>query len=141
MSYAQKRILEMLVAGKINIEEAHQLLSLVGSGECEVAAGRPEKNKRKYLRILIRPQNGTASEEAEQVNIRVPVALLHAGVKLTALIPSGVVDKANETMAMKGINFDLRNLKPDDLEPLIDALNDLKVDTNDKKEKVHILVE
>jgi len=144
MSDNQKRILEMLAEGKIGVEEANRLLSLVAGGEGEAAAGpetKPEKKLGKYLRIQIKPQDGTASKEAPLVNIRVPMALLRAGVKLTALIPAGVADKANAAMAKEGINFDLRNLKPDDLEPLIDALSELEVDIDNNNEKVHIFVE
>jgi hypothetical protein len=145
MTDNQKRVLEMLAEGKISVDDANRLLSLVGDGEGDAPGvspepGRPRKPA-KYLRIQVHPQNGDPTSEAPQINIRVPMALLRAGVKLTALIPSGVAEKANEAMRKEGIDFDLRNLKPEDLEPLVDALSELEVDVKGDKEKIHIFVE
>jgi len=141
MTDNQKRVLDMLAEGKINADEADRLLSLVGGSEAGAGGpepGRPRKPA-KYLRIRVQGQDGSGG--TPKVNIRVPMALLHAGVKLTALIPSAVAEKANEAMRKEGIAFDLRNLKPEDLEPLVEALSELEVDINDNKETVHIFVE
>ena len=145
MTDNQKRVLEMLAEGKISVEEANRLLSLVANGGGEAAgaeaeSGRPKKSA-KYLRIQVQPQNGNATADAPLINIRVPMALLRAGVKLTALIPASAAEKANEAMRKEGINFDLRNLKPEDLEPLVEALSELEVDVDNDKEKIHIFVE
>jgi len=145
MTDNQKRVLEMLAEGKISVDDANRLLSLVGDGEGETGGGSQEPGRprkpAKYLRIQAHTQNGAAGSESPQINIRVPMALLRAGVKLTALIPSGVAEKANEAMRKEGIDFDLRNLKPEDLEPLVEALSELEVDVHGDKEKIHIFVE
>lgn len=145
MTDNQKRVLEMLAEGKISVDDANRLLSLVGDGDGEATgggaeAGRPRKPA-KYLRIQAQTKNSDTGGDSPLINIRVPMALLRAGVKLTALIPSGVAEKANEAMRKEGIDFDLRHLKPEDLEPLVEALSDLEVDVSGDKEKIHIFVE
>ena len=71
----------------------------------------------------------------------VPMALIRAGVKLAALIPSQATDSVNEELRKKGIKFDVSSFKADDLEPLIDALQDLEVDVKDGQHKVRVFVE
>ena len=146
MTDSQKRILEMLAEKKISVEEAERLLSLTGKEEeteQRTSTGlSDEKFPFKYLRVLVQPgPNAGPGQSNEKVNVRVPVKLIKAGMKLTALIPPQAADKMNEAMKDKGIDFDLRNLKPDDIDELIDALSDLQVDVNDGKESVKVYME
>ena len=80
-------------------------------------------------------------DDTERVNIRVPMALIRAGVKLASLIPSSSAESVNEELRKKGINFDIGSLKAEDLEPLVDALQDLEVDVEDGHHKVRVFVE
>ncbi len=90
----------------------------------------------------MRPKSGAeSSSQAERVNVRVPINLIRAGMKLTALIPSHATDKVHEALKGKGIDFDLRNLKITDIEELVGALSDLEVDVESGKEKVHVYME
>ena len=75
------------------------------------------------------------------INIRVPVALLRAGVKLATLIPPEAYNEMDEKLKNKGIMFDLRNMKPENVEELIQALNDLEVDIQGSQEKVRVYTE
>lgn len=142
----KKRILEMLAEKKITVEEAEKLLALTASEDTAGNAG-PEgvqgrKYAPKYLRIEVRPGSSTESfPEAERVNIRVPMNLIRAGMKLTALIPPHAAAKVHDALKEKGVDFDLRNLKMDDIEELVEALSDLEVDVESGKEKVHVYVE
>ena len=67
----------------------------------------------------------------ERVNIRVPMALIRAGVKLSALIPSDAANGMSEALREKGIDMDVRNLKTESVDELVDALHDLEVDVHD----------
>ncbi len=70
------------------------------------------------------------------------MSLIRAGIKLTSLIPSEARDKVNLALHEKGIDFDERNLKPEEIEELIGALSDLEVDVISKTgEKVKVFVE
>jgi hypothetical protein len=74
------------------------------------------------------------------VNVCIPLALIRAGVKLTALIPSVTTTKWNEALKEKGMDYDLRNLKADDLKELVNALSDLEVNVQGSREKVRVYV-
>jgi len=72
----------------------------------------------------------------------VPLSLVRAGIKLTSLIPPHALDKANEALREKGINFDVRNIKQDDIEELVEALGDMQIDVEGGRgEKVKVFVE
>jgi hypothetical protein len=156
MSESQKKILEMLAQGKINVDDAQRLMSAVGAEEGgRSEAGRKNTGQsdigaiankvlagRKYLRVTVTPPEGATDGKPERVNVRVPMSLIRAGIKLTALIPPDALDKANNALHEKGINFDVRNIKQDDLEELIDAIGDMQVDIEGGKgEKVKVFVE
>lgn len=152
MSQNKKKILEMLSQNKISADEAYRLLSVVDSRESERDSegrdttgdkGQGIKTKPKYLRVTVTPsEQNTDPEHTGRVNVRIPMALIRAGIKLTSLIPPEALDKANKALKEKGINFDIRNIKSEDIEELIDALGDMEVDIEGGKgEKVKVFVE
>jgi len=143
----RKKILEMLADKKISVDDAYRLLSAIDSAESgQASAPKTEtagKAKPKYLRVTILPDpEHEHSENVDRVNVRVPMSLIRAGIKLTSLIPPEARDKVNGALREKGIDFDVRNLKPEELEEIIGALSDLEVDVvSAKGEKVKVFVE
>ena len=108
MAENRKKILEMVAENKIGIDEAVRLLELVE----EPVVSSESKKSPKYLRITVRPSTECGGDtDVERVNIRVPLALIRAGVKLTSLVPDEVADKVDTAMKEKGINFKLRKIK------------------------------
>jgi hypothetical protein len=144
MSDNRTRILEMLAEKKITVDEAERLLAVAGNGEKKETSYAPVNTTNnkvpKFLRVVVEPGPGQGAEDVEKVNVRVPMSLIRAGMKLTSLIPPHASDKMNEAMREKGVDFDLRNMKPEDLEDLINALSDLEVDV-DGKTKVRVFAE
>ncbi|MFH1651988.1 MAG: hypothetical protein ABID87_07820 [Chloroflexota bacterium] len=141
----KKKILEMLAQNKINADDAYRLLNALDAGESErenPAKGEgARKEKAKYLRVTVLPENEQAGN-VDRVNVRVPMSLIRAGIKLTSLIPPEARDKVNGALREKGIDFDVRSVKPEDIEELIGALSDLEVDVvSAKGEKVKVFVE
>ena len=99
MTDNQKRILEMLADKKISVDEAYRLLTLVDSSSESGGFGEKPESKRssKYLRVVVEPGGeGRDGNKGERVNVRVPMTLIRAGIKLTSLIPSRAVEKMNE---------------------------------------------
>ena len=147
MSENQKKILEMLAKNKISADEAYRLLNIIESGESgRESTGKMAtamKDKVKYLRVTVLPDaEHEHSQNVDRVNVRVPMSLIRAGIKLTSLIPPEARDKVNGALREKGIDFDVRNVKPEDIEELIEALSDLEVDVvSAKGEKVKVFVE
>ncbi|MFC1927722.1 hypothetical protein ACFLW7_04010 [Chloroflexota bacterium] len=146
MSENQKKILEMLANKKISVDEAYRLLNALkteadGSAGAE-EAGTTGKPKPKYLRVSIQPGSGHEhDDDVGRVNVRVPLSLIRSGMKFTSLLPPEARDKVAGALHEKGIDFDMRNLKPEDLDEILEALNDLEVDVVSNKDVVKVFVE
>jgi hypothetical protein len=146
MSENQKRILEMLASKKISVDEAYRLLSALkgeeGAPSSSGETGTTGKPRPKYLRVSIQPGSGHEDEDdVDRVNVRVPLSLIRSGMKFTSLLPPEARDKVTGALHEKGIDFDMRNMKPEDLDEVIEALNDLEVDIVSNKDVVKVFVE
>ena len=147
MTENKKKILEMLADKKISVEDAYRLISVIDSdtgGQESSPRAEPEaKKKPKYLRVSVMPDpEREGTENVDRVNVRVPMSLIRAGIKLTALIPPEALDKVNGALKDKGINFDVRSVKQEDIEDLIEALAELEVDViSGRGENVKVYVE
>jgi hypothetical protein len=141
MNNNQKKILEMLAAGKISVAEADRLLSLTQPENSEVDGQEPKKMPR-YLRVLIQPLTDSRDPgRCENVNIRVPMALLRAGIKLVSIIPPSAYNDVDSALKGKGIEMDLRDIKPENIEELIAALSDMEVNIEDANNRVRVYAE
>jgi hypothetical protein len=145
MSENRRRILEMLSSGKITLDEAERLMAALEKEPQATASGNgtpsePPKPKWKYLRVLVEAQDNHAATPTK-VNIRVPMQLLRAGVKLSSLIPPQARERANEALREHGVALDLNQIKPENLEELIEQLNDLTVDVDEDRAKVRVFCE
>jgi hypothetical protein len=157
MNDNRRQILDMLAAGKITADEAERLLTALDRdpgptlGEFPAGAtnagakpsfanGRP-----KYLRVLVEAdEDMTGLKGPTTVNVRVPMQLLRAGVRLAALIPQQAHDQLDEALNRHGVPLTLSQIKPENLEELIDHLGDLTVDVDGKdgnKTKVKVFCE
>ena len=145
MNDDRRSILDMLAAGTINADEAERLLAALDRAPAAAPPvaepGYPaNRAKARYLRVSV----DTDEEDAggpTKVNIRVPMQLLRAGVRLSSLIPPKARDEVNAAMAKEGIPFDINQLKPENLEELVDHLAELTVDVDQEKTKVRIFCE
>src|ERR1700721_563237 len=87
----RRRILDMLAQGKISAQEAENLIDALSAG---TGTSQPNTGSAgpKYLRVL---GEGADGEHGGKVNVRVPLNLIRAGVRLAALLPHGVYDQVN----------------------------------------------
>ena len=145
MNEDRRRVLDMLAEAKISVGEAERLLSQI---DRPPPAGRTGERSRgpaeapKYLRVVVEPENGGGENGSQhRVNIRVPLAILRAGMRLTALIPDAATAGINKALREKGIDLDVGKLKPDDVDELLDALGDIEVDVHTGEQRVLIYVE
>jgi hypothetical protein len=147
MTENRKKVLEMLSENKISADEAYRLLDAIDSGDNgQDEAPRMEaevKAKPKYLRVTVMPDPEKEHDsKVDRVNVRVPMSLIRAGIKLTSLIPPEARDKVNGALREKGIDFDVHSVKTEDIEELIGALGDMQIDVESAKgEKVKVFVE
>jgi hypothetical protein len=131
MSEERRKVLELLAAGTISAEEAERLLDKLGTPTRpeiphaettdDPAAPSDDSAPRaplKYLRVLV------DSADGDNVNVRVPIALVRTGINLATMMPAHAGEKLEE----RGI--DLSHLSELDGEELIEALRELQVDVN-----------
>jgi Asp-tRNA(Asn)/Glu-tRNA(Gln) amidotransferase B subunit len=149
MSEDRARILNMLAEGKINAEEAERLLDALDTRTAAAPAapvpGRsaikgdptPVINALpKFLHVLV---DGDAGEK---VNVKVPLALVRSGLKLTSLIPPQAMEQLNSQMAENGMSIDFNNFKPEDIDELIEALREMEINVDGANgEKVRVYAE
>jgi SHOCT-like protein len=143
MNEHRREILEMLSTGKITADEADRLLAALDKGQSlgAVAASSEtgSRAKPKYMRVVVESEE--EKDSPVKVNVRVPIQLLRAGVRLASLIPVQARDQVNEAMREKGVVIDLNQIKPENLEELVDQLNDLTVDVDQGNNKVRVFCE
>lgn len=149
MSEDRARILNLLAQGKINVDEAERLLDALQSREpaepapsssaTSVFKGDPAPLLNalpKYLHVNV------DSGEGEKVDVKVPLALVRSGLKLTSLIPPQAMSQIEGQMAEKGLSIDFSSFKPEDVDELIDALREMIVNVEGKDgEKVQVYCE
>ena len=138
MNDERTRILGMLAEGKITAQDAGRLLDALQSApDSDAAAGPtatrpaneeptgPRKNP-KYMYVKVRSTDG------DNVDVKVPLALARAGLKLTSLIPPLAMAEIDRHMGEQGVAIDFANLKPDDVEELIEGLAEMEVNVDSK---------
>lgn len=152
MSENQKRVLQMLAEGKISVDEASRLLSLINSDQGRNGSNtHSPKSNAKYLYVRVEPKQGAVNPgegagrhswgEQGRVNVRIPIGLIRAGIKLRGLIPPQVADEISQAMHEKGVNFDIHDLKDENIEDLIAALGETEISVDSEKAEVRIHAE
>ena len=138
MNENRRQILEMLANGRITADEAESLLAalepesapsvngrLGGTANGNGAQTAGVKTRPKYLRVLVEAdEEMTGMKGPTTVNVRVPMQLLRAGVRLAALIPQQAHDQLDQALNRHGVPLTLSQIKPENLEELIDHLED-----------------
>ena len=164
MSDERRQILTMLAENKITVDEAERLLKAIdqtgdapsaGAGspqaesapdadfsstsfQCLDGAVKGSQKKPKYLYIRVMPKHDEG-KQAERVNIRVPLIVLRAGLKFGGILPNGAKEKIRVALGEKGI--DLGKLDEHSFNDIIEGLNELSIDIDDKDERVTIYCE
>jgi hypothetical protein len=131
-----KRILEMLADGKVSVDEAERLLQALHGPDAPAPSASEEQPRRelppgqkpRFLRVVV-------NEEDKRVNVRLPIPLVRAGMKLAALIPEKSRAGVRKRLSEQGIDIDLERLGPEDVDELVRHLADLQVDVEDGGKK------
>jgi hypothetical protein len=144
MNEHRHQILQMLSEGKISADEAERLIAAMDappsfSTFSDAASSGTGKPRPKYLRVVVDSEDN-GHEGPTKVNVRVPMQLLRAGVRLAGLIPAPALRRANDAMQEQGIPIDLSQIKPENLEELVEHLNDLTVDVDQKDANARVKV-
>ncbi len=129
MNQERLRILDLLASGKITAEEAARLLDAL---EPRPGTPNPDENPAKtsstappkflYVKVV--------SVKGDNVNVKIPLSLVRAGLKLTSLIPPQAMDQINKSMSEHGMSMDLANLKSEDVEDVLVALREMEINVD-----------
>ena len=146
MNENRRRILDMLAAGQISAAEAERLLAALESqpnAGSSTLSEAPAKLKPKYRRVLVVGEDKRGVPL--NVNLRVPMQLLRAGVRLSSILPAQARGPIAEALREKGlqggVHIDLSNLKPENLEELVDSLGELTMNVDSDNTKVRLFCE
>jgi len=148
MSQERNRILDLLANSKITAEEAARLLDALEARGAQTtaagAAGSPGSQSGSQAEDRAGGPSGATkpsgtpkfmyvkvvSTKGDNVNVKIPLSLVRAGLKLTSLIPPQAMDQINKSMADHGMKMDVSNLKREDLEELIESLREMEVNVD-----------
>jgi hypothetical protein len=141
MNEQRRQILQMLAEGKVTADEAERLIDALERDQPVSPPGATPhpKPQPKYLRVVV--DDNSDHDGPARVNIRVPLQLLRAGVRLTSLIPPQALTEVNAKLNKSGVPIDLTELKPQHIEELIKHLDDLTVDVDQPDTKVQVFCE
>ena len=152
MSDERKQILKMLADGKIGVDEAERLLEAVAdSGDEETE--HPEHNHHhhhhaegrccnpKYLRVVVEPKADSTGYKHKKVNIKIPIMLIKAGMKLGAVLPEHARERIDGKLKESGLNVDLKNLDSETLDEVMKALQTMSIDVDEDDERVKVYCE
>ena len=138
MSEERMRILQMLAEGKLTADEADRLLqALDGTAKVIERAeqSRAMDVKGKYLFIQVDPKEGKSSE---RVSVKVPLALVKAGLNITKLIPAEAQDKIQSSMHDSGVPFNLGDIDPQNFDEIMEALEQMSIDVDTEESTVKV---
>jgi len=148
MSEERRQILNMLAEGKITADEAERLLDAVGEKTTPPEPPKSEAKAEAYckpgsggspkcMRIVVKGKKG----KGDNVNIRVPLQLFRAGVKLGSIMPFDVGEKVSARLKEKGIDLDIKNVNEGSLDKIFESLQAMSIDIDEDDESVKIFCE
>ena len=129
----------MLADKRLTVDEAERLLSALDRTPSD-RPGLTPTGSGSHLRVLVTTNIG-AEDDAQTVNLRVPIATLRAGLWLPGLVPEVAAEGINGALADRGIRLDVRKLRERDIDRFIDALRDLEIDIVAGDHRVLVFVE
>ena len=143
MNEQRREILQMLAEGKITADEAERLIDALEREQPESPPGAAlrTKSRPRYLRVVVSSADNFGGDGPGRVNVRVPLQLLRAGVRLTSLIPPQALTQVNAELSKSGVPIDLTQLKPQHIEELIEQLDEVTVDVDQPDAKVQVFCE
>ncbi|MGH0052906.1 MAG: SHOCT-like domain-containing protein [Sphaerochaetaceae bacterium] len=138
MSEERVRILNLVSEGKLTPEEAEKLLQAMEKGTQQVKTTGEHQSgdvRGKYLYIQVEPKEG---KSAERVSVKVPLALVKAGLNISKLIPKEAQETIRSTMQDSGIPFDFSDIDDQNLQEILEALEEMSIDVDTEESSVKV---
>jgi SHOCT-like protein len=149
MTEDTRRVLELLAQGKITVDEADRLLRAIATppaGETSASgasaasgSGTASRKTPRFIRIAVHKGGGCG--RPDDVNIRVPIAVVKGGMRLGAIVPGLVGDKVAARLRERGLDVDFSKLDPAAIDAVLRELGDVGIDVDAGKAQVRITCE
>src|SRR5262245_15878768 len=144
MSDETRRILDLLAQQKITVDEADPLLRAVARAtdtddRAAASAAATEPARARYFRINVH-KTGREGRRDQDVNLRVPIAILRSGLRLGTIIP-GLNDRMQARLRERGLDLDLGKVDANTIESLLKDLGELNIEVNEGQGHVRITCE
>jgi hypothetical protein len=146
MSDDTRRVLDLLAQGKVTVDEADQLLRAIaspdpaGQNEPAGAAAPADKPKARWVRIAVHKQAKEGRTD-QDVNIRVPIAIVKSGMRIGALIPGLAGDQVAAKMRERGLDVDFSKLDTAAIESILKELAETNIEIDSGRSHVRITCE
>lgn len=138
MNDERQRILTMVAEGKLSVDEAEKLLAAVErqtSEKTDLSSEISRLTEGKFLYVIVNPKEGKSQDK---VSVKVPFALLKAGLNIAGLIPKEAQEKIQSSMNEHGMSFDLNEINPKNIQEILTALEELTVDVDTEESTVQV---
>ncbi len=132
-----REILDKLAAGEMDAEEAERRLGGLPEVVDQPSGDDEPKDASKYLRIIV--EGADAGEP--MLNLRVPMNIVRAGVKLGAMLPEPTREKMSEKLRAKGIFVDPFELAATDMDTFIETLSGLEIEAEGRRATLRVFVD
>jgi len=147
MSDDRRRVLDLLAQGRISVDEAEQLVSVMAEPRGEKAGGAagpasaPDaESKPRFLRIEVL-KAGDSDRPGKAVNIRVPVPFMRSGLRLGAVIPGFASERMQRHLRERGVDVDLEKLDFARLDAMLSELGEMTIDVDNGRKQVRLRYE
>ena len=134
MNADRRKILDMLAAGNISIDEADLLL-----GHDPAFAAESDTRTPKFLRLVLEPRDQAANRR--KVDIRVPLGLLRSGVQIARPIPVEKRGPMTIALGTHSLALDLNGVDAENVDAFMAQFKDLTTDINGKDETLRLFCE
>jgi len=134
MNADRRRVLDMVAAGNISINEADLLL-----GHHPAFAAESHTRMPKFLRLVLEPRDQAASRR--KVDIRVPLGLLRSGVQIARSIPMEKRGPMTIALGTHSLALDLSGVDAENVDEFMAQFKDLTTDINKKDETLRLFCE
>jgi len=133
MNEEKMKILNMVADGTLNPDDAALLLDKLNE---KAITKKGIGTLPEYLYVQV----DSDDDSGEKVNIKIPIKLLRSGINLITMLPDSVQGEVSNAMKKEGINFNLEDINPDNLDEFLTALQDLEINVDSKSDHKKIKV-
>jgi hypothetical protein len=122
----RRQILKMLAGKKINAEEADKLLKVIDEKQAEETgeeSPQPVKNPKSLIIVIKKNQSQPGKERT--INVKVPLFMIKAGVKLASFLPGGAENAISKALDKHKLKINSDTFLPENFKEIISIMEEM----------------